>query len=147
MTMVFLAAPAVAQLRPLKVPAVDEHTTASGLRVLAVRRGPLPLVSIRLMVQAGSGVHPPGKHRLEGFTARLLRRGTKGMTADQINEAVEYVGGSLAVGAAEDFMAVSITAPSEHFEAMMRVMGQLVLEPTFPPEEVESQKRRVLAQI
>jgi zinc protease len=149
MATVFMAsaAPARAALKPLKIPELQESTTSTGLRVVVAERGPLPLVSIRLVVRAGSAFDPPGKHGLADFTARLLRRGTKRLSADQINEAVEFVGGTLGTGAAEDTLSLFISAPAEHLDAMMDVLGQLLREPTFPPAEVESARRRVLAQI
>ncbi|MBI3182918.1 MAG: insulinase family protein [Myxococcales bacterium] len=99
------------------------------------------------MVRAGSAADPPGKHGLADLTARLLRRGTAKLTADQIDEAVEYVGGSLFAGAQKDYLSISISAPSEHLGAMMEVLGQLVREPSFPAAEFASARGRVLAEI
>jgi zinc protease len=132
--------------RPLKLPATTETTTSSGLQVLAAERGPLPLVSMRLVLRAGSSTDPKDKHGLADFTARLLRRGTAQMNADAIDEAVEFVGASLAAGVSEDLMSLYITTPAEHFPAMLSVLGQLVREPTFPEKEVELARERALAQ-
>lgn len=138
------AKPALAELR---LPPIEESVTSSGLTVLAARRGPLPLVAIRLVIQAGSAHDPAGKFGLADFTARLLRRGTASMSADALNEAVEFVGAALAIGVAEDFTALRITTPAEHVPAMLEVLGQLVREPTFPEEEVVSARERTLAEL
>ncbi len=130
----------------LTLPAITETTTSTGLRVLAAERGPLPLVAIRLVMRAGSSTDPADKHGLADFTARLLRRGTQRMTADEIDEAVEFVGASMAVGVNEDVLSLYITTPAEHFPAMLGVLGQLVREPTFPEKEVELARERTLAQ-
>ena len=132
--------------RPLKLPTTTETTTSSGLQVLAAERGPLPLVSMRLVLRAGSSTDPKDKHGLADFTARLLRRGTARMNADAIDEAVEFVGASLAAGVSEDLMSLYITTPAEHFSAMLSVLGQLVSEPIFPEKEVELARERSLAQ-
>ncbi|HYI01462.1 pitrilysin family protein [Hyalangium sp.] len=132
--------------RPLKLPTVSETTTSSGLQVLTAERGPLPLVSVRLVLRAGSTVDPKDKHGLADFTVRLLRRGTTSMRSDEIDEAVEFVGASLATGVSEDLMSVFVTTPAEHFPAMLSVLGQLVREPLFPEKEVELARDRVLAQ-
>jgi zinc protease len=130
----------------LTLPAITETTTSTGLRVLAAERGPLPLVAIRLVMRAGSSTDPADKHGLADFAARLLRRGTQRMTADEIDEAVEFVGASLAVGVNEDVLSLYLTTPAEHFPAMLGVLGQLVREPTFPEKEVELARERTLAQ-
>jgi zinc protease len=132
--------------RPLTLPTVTESTTSSGLTVLAAERGPLPLVSMRLVLRAGSATDPKDKHGLADFTVRLLRRGTARLSADAIDEAVEFVGASLATGVSEDLMSLYLTTPAEHFSAMLSVLGQLVCEPTFPEKEVALSRERSLAQ-
>ena len=60
---------------------------------IAAQRGPLPLVSIRLLIQAGAAAEPANRQGLADFTLRLIRRGTRKMTADQINEeGVQWTG-------------------------------------------------------
>jgi zinc protease len=130
----------------LKLPPFHESTTSSGLRVLAAERGPLPLVSLRLVMRAGSAMDPPGKFGLADFTGRLLRRGTARLSADDIDEAIEFVGASFAVGVNEDTLSLHLTTPAEHFPAMLGVLGQLVREPSFPEKEVVSARERTLAQ-
>ena len=130
----------------LTLPTLHESTTSSGLQVIAAERGPLPLVSMRLVLRAGSATDPAGKHGLADFTARLLRRGTRRLTAQAIDETVEFVGASLGVGVGEDTMSIAITTQAEHFAQMMGVLGQLVREPTFPQSEVDDARERALAQ-
>ena len=91
------------------LPARASFTTADGLEVDVARRGRVPLVAIRLVVKCGSARDPRQRLGLADFTVRLMRRGTKRFDADALNEAVEFVGGSLAVFASEDFVALAIT--------------------------------------
>lgn len=135
------------ELRPLRIPTVQEARTHGGVRVLAVERGPLPLVSIRLFFESGSATDPAGKHGLADVTVQLLRRGTRRLTAEQISERIEYVGGSLGAAASEDYSSLGISAPAEHFEAMLEMLGEIVREPAFPEEEVASARGRTLAQL
>ncbi|MBU8894806.1 insulinase family protein [Corallococcus sp. H22C18031201] len=130
----------------LKLPSLHESTTSSGLKVIAAERGPLPLVSMRLVMRAGSAVDPVGKAGLADFTARLLRRGTARMSADALDEAIEFVGASVSTGVSEDSFSVYVTTPAEHFSAMMEVLGQIVREPSFPQSEVDDARDRALAQ-
>ncbi|MBZ4397497.1 pitrilysin family protein [Myxococcus sp. AS-1-15] len=132
--------------RELVFPTLHESTTSSGLKVIAAERGPLPLVSMRLVIRAGSSTDPEGKHGIADFAGQLLRRGTRRLNAQAIDEAVEFVGASLGVGVGEDTLSVAITTPAEHFAQMLGVMGQLVMEPTFPESEVADARERALAQ-
>ncbi|HET9451776.1 MAG TPA: pitrilysin family protein [Aggregicoccus sp.] len=130
----------------LTLPPLHESTTSSGVKVIAAERGPLPLVAIRLVLRAGSVADPQERFGLADFTARLLRRGTRMLGAQDIDEAVEFVGASLAVGVSEEATSLHLTTPAEHFGAMMEVLGQLVREPTFPEAEVQLARERALAQ-
>jgi zinc protease len=132
--------------RPLKLPTLTETATSSGLKVLTAERGPLPLVSMRLVLRAGSITDPKDKEGLADFTVRLLRRGTETMSADALDEAIEFVGASLAGGVSEDLMSLYVTTPAEHFPAMLAVLGRIVREPSFPEKEVELARERALAQ-
>ncbi|PTL80969.1 pitrilysin family protein [Vitiosangium sp. GDMCC 1.1324] len=129
----------------LMLPTLHESTTSGGLKVLAAERGPLPMVAARLVIRAGSAADPSDKHGLADFTARLLRRGTAKMSADELDEAIEFVGASISVGSSEDVLSLFVTTPAEHFPAMLSVLGQLVREPSFPEREVELARERALA--
>lgn len=134
-------------LSEIKLPPLHETKTGSGVTVLVAPRGPLPLVTMRLTILSGSAADPRGKEGLADFTAQLCRRGTQRMTADEINEAVEFVGGSLFSGASEDTVTFGVTALSEHAHAMLDVLAQVATEPSFPEAEVESGRTRALAQL
>jgi len=136
-----------APIPDLRLPPLHETRTASGLSVLVAPRGPLPLVTLRLTMAAGSAADPPGKEGLAELTSQLCRRGTARMSADEINEAVEFVGASLFTGTSEDTVTFGITTPSEHALAMLDVLAQVATEPSFPALEVESGRARALAQL
>ncbi len=128
------------------LPPSAHFTTEGGLTVEVARRGRVPLVSIRLVVQSGAATDPPDRVGLADFTVRLMRRGTARLDADALNEAVEFVGGTLAVFAAEDFVALAVTTPAEHLPGMLDVLAQMVREPTFPQHEFDTERDRTLAQ-
>jgi zinc protease len=128
------------------LPARTSFTTADGLDVEVARRGRVPLVSLRLVMQPGAAADPPGRPGLVDFTVRMMRRGTARLDADALNEAVEYVGASLGVFAAEDFVALAVTTPAEHLAEMLEVLAQMVREPTFPAHEFDTERARTLAQ-
>jgi zinc protease len=128
------------------LPARASFTTADGLDVEVARRGRVPLVSIRLIIQSGSATDAPGRLGLADFTVRLMRRGTTQLDADALNETVEFVGSTLAVFAAEDFVALAVTTPAEHLGEMLNVLAQMVRDPVFPEREVDTERERTLAQ-
>jgi zinc protease len=138
---------ATLRLRPLKVPAHEVHTLGNGLTVHLVPRGPLPLVAVRLVIRAGSAFDPAGRLGVADFAARLSRRGAGDLSADQINDAVEFVGASVGGFANEENVVMSLSTPSAHLEPMLDVFAKVVLAPEFPEAEVELARRRHLASL
>ena len=128
------------------LPVRASFTTTDGLDVEVARRGRVPLVSIRLVVQCGAAQDPPERLGLTDFTVRLMRRGTARLDANALNEAVEFVGATLGVFAAEDFFALAVTTPAEHLGELLEVLAQMVREPSFPEPEFTTERERTLAQ-
>lgn len=134
-------------IAPLRLPALHPHRASNGLELIAIPRGPLPLVTLRLMIRAGSARDPNGKHGLADFTANMLRRGTQTLSGDAINDAIEFVGAQLSIGVAEDFTAVRLSTPTEHLEQMIDILAQLIAEPAFAADEIASAKTRTIAEL
>ncbi|GMU61352.1 MAG: peptidase M16 [Myxococcaceae bacterium] len=135
------------KLRPLHLPPHEVRVLANGLTVHVVKRSSLPLVAVRLVVRAGSAFDSPGERGVADFASRILRRGAGGQSADTISEAVDLVGAALGGYANEENAVISLSTPSKHLDAMLGVMGQIVLAPDFPEQEVELNRRRTLAQL
>jgi zinc protease len=106
----------------------------------------VPLVAVRLVLEAGAAVDPPGQEGLADFMVRLLRRGTERRDAHAIDEAVEFVGASLGLYAGEDHLALTLTTPAEHLRPMLEVLSELVQVPSFPETEVATERERSLGQ-
>jgi zinc protease len=77
---------------------------------------------------------------------RLLRRGTAHRDAHALDEAIEFVGASLGLFAGEDQVAVALTTPAEHLGPMLAVLAELLRAPSFPEEEVQTERERSLGQ-
>lgn len=120
--------------------------TPGGMSVTVAPRGRIPLVAVRLVLESGAAADPAKKEGLADFTMRLLRRGTVHRDAHALDEAIEFVGASLGLFAGEDQLALALTTPAEHLPAMLHVLAELVRAPSFPEEEVRTERERSLGQ-
>ena len=125
---------------------LERFQTAEGVEVTVAPRGRVPLVAVRLVLEVGAAVDPPGQEGLADFMVRLLRRGTERRDAHAIDEAVEFVGASLGLYAGEDHLALTLTTPAEHLRPMLEVLSELVQVPSFPETEVATERERSLGQ-
>jgi zinc protease len=107
----------------------------------------LPLVSMSLTFRAGAVHDPPGKEGLARLTARMLRRGCLGKTAEQIEEEIGRLGGAVFahVGLGTSSMGCEVLARS--LDPMTELLGQLLSSPTFDAQELDKLKRQAQAEI
>lgn len=139
--------PPAAALEPLEFPPFQEATLPNGLTVLVVENHRLPIVSVRLSLRAGSRYDPAGAEGLASMVGELLTKGTERRTAEQIAEEIERVGASISAGAGSDFFNVSTTVLTDYTELAFDLASDIVLHSTFPAEELDIAKRRMLSSL
>lgn len=142
--MTLLSSKPVAPPAEVRLPAHEETRLGNGMRLVIAPRTELPLVSVELLVESGAADDPAGKKGLASFTAGLMRRGTKSRSADEIDGAIEFVGGTLETGAGQDATVISASVTSEHLALALDIVGDVALNPSFPKEEFQVQKRRLV---
>jgi zinc protease len=128
-------------------PAPVIRTLPNGLRVAVFQDRRLPLVHLQLLLPAGGAqdaVETPG---VANATALLLRGGTSSRTAGSFAADVDFLGGSISAAAARDYSAVSGTFLSADFEAGLELFADAVVNPTFPPEQVERFRAQAAEQL
>ena len=134
-------------LRPMQFPPFREARFANGLEMILVENHELPIVSVSLAMPAGARHEPAGREGLVGLVAELLTKGTTTRTADQIAAEIEGVGGSLSASAGDDFFTVSVTVLTDHLDLGLGLMSDVLLNATFPEDEVELARTRVLSSL
>ncbi len=132
-------------LRELQLPPFTEVSLDNGLRIVLVENHELPVTTVWLTMQGGSTYEPVGKEGTAALAADLLLRGTTNRTADEIAEQIEGTGSSLNVNAGADFFGVSTTVLTEHTELAFELIADVVRNSTFPEEEVELTRTRMLS--
>ena len=124
--------------------AAARHALDNGAVVVSKEARTVPAVTIQIAVRAGSIYDPDARLGLSHLTSRVLDRGTARRTSDDVAEALDARGVSLTVGANRHALTLSCTCLSEDFEPMLALLGEIVMEPSFPEEEVEKRRGEVL---
>jgi len=96
----------------------------------------LPLVTLELLIKAGTLTDPPGKEGLANLTASLLQNGTKSRAAAKIASELDFMGARLAVAGGGDFATVSLTVLKKDLGPALELLKDILLNPTFPEAEV-----------
>ena len=134
-------APAPLPPRPIVIPAPRETVLSNGLTIVVVEDHRLPLVNYRLAFRVGTAFDPPQLPGLTDLLAGLLPEGTESRTSREIAEEVARIGASLSAGANSDYTIVAASALSQFNEEILDLMAEVVLQPSFPENEVELAKQ------
>jgi len=141
--------PAFASAAPgsVKLPPCKEYTLKNGLKVFIMESREVPLVTLQLLVPAGSAMDGPGTEGIANLTGRLLPKGAGGLTADRIAESIEEVGGVINVNTGRDYATVNGDFLAKDLGRALDIMGKIVLAPDFPKEDFDREKGLVVAEI
>ena len=142
-------APVNKEILRVRLPRPTEVKLANGLTVLVLERHKLPTVTLALWIKTGALADPKDLPGLASFTAHMLREGTTHRSSAQLAAEVDDIGASL--GASADFgsniSTVTASGLVENVNKIVELMSDVVLNPTFPAEELEKYKKRELADL
>jgi zinc protease len=136
-----LALPATANMVP------QRSVLGNGMILLTSEQRALPMVSIELLIDAGSRHDAPKQEGLANLTARLLTYGTQRRTALQISETLDFIGASLSAGCGDDLATVSMTVLKKDLGTGLELLAEVLTLSTFPQEEIDRQKQSIIASI
>lgn len=119
----------------------------NGMILLVAERHAVPIVTLSMLIQAGSMVDPAEKPGVANLVAQLLTQGTTTRTAPQISEAIEFIGGSLSVDAGQELTSISLSVLSKDLDVGLDLLADILLNPTFNPGDVQRKIHEVVAGI
>jgi predicted Zn-dependent peptidase len=136
-----LALPATANMVP------QRSVLENGMILLTSEQRALPMVSVELLIDAGSRHDPPKQEGLANLVARLLTYGTQRRTALQISDTLDFLGARLSAGCGEDLATVSMTVLKKDLSTGLELLAEVLTESNFPQEEIDRQKQSIIASI
>jgi predicted Zn-dependent peptidase len=129
--------PATPQLARAQLPAYQTVRLENGLTLFLLPRHQLPLISFQWLLKSGGSIGDPvGKEGLAAVTAELLRKGTAGRTADQISEALDFVGASFQTSPGHEYTTGSAEFVAKDLDLALELLSDMLLHPAFPEDEV-----------
>jgi predicted Zn-dependent peptidase len=115
-------------------------TLPNGLKLVVVENHKLPRVSYNINLD----IDPLFEGDRAGYamlSGELMKAGTKSRTKAQIDEAVDFMGASLSTSSNGVFGGCL----AKHTEDFLTLMADVVLNPTFPSEELEKSRKQQLS--
>ncbi len=124
--------------------AAARHVLPNGGIIISKEAHTVPAVTFQISVRAGSIYDSDELLGLSHLTSRVLDRGTRDKSSDEIAEALDARGISLSVSANRHVITVSCTCLSDDFEPMLELVGEIIMQPSFPEQEIDTRKGEVL---
>jgi zinc protease len=128
-------------------PIAHREVLPNGIVLLVAERPAVPIVVVRAFAQAGAVLDPPDRAGLANLTGALLTRGTAKHTGPELDSLIEFVGGSLGAGAGRDGLTASLAVLKKDVGLGLDLLAEVLLTPTFPPEEVKRKTAQIQAAI
>ncbi len=131
----------------LAMPEVERIVLPNQLVLLVSEDHSLPLVTMRLLADAGSRRDPRGKEGLAHITAEGLLLGTSTRSVTVFDETLDFMGASLHASASRDVAALDLRVLEKDLVKGFDLFLEALTEPTFPEKEIRRQVEKTLAAI
>ena len=144
----FVSRPARAQVQP---PPITPQTVArtemrNGLVALVKETRGTGLIAVHGYIKAGA-MYDGERSGLARYVAAMLQRGTGRYASHELAERLDGLGASLAIRADTEVVGVSLRALAEDAAEALRLLSEVLIRPTFPPEEIERARGELLTSI
>jgi zinc protease len=126
------------------LPSIEKQKLSNGLNVWFVRHSELPIVSMNMIFNTGGTADSQNRAGLASMTASLLDDGTKTRSAVEIANQLQSIGANLGTGSGWDSANVTIQTLTRNFDKALDIYSDVILNPVFPAEEIETLRNRTL---
>ena len=119
----------------------------NGLLVLTESMPHLRSVSMGAWIGSGSRDEAPEVNGVSHFVEHMVFKGTTSRSAQQIAREVDTIGGNLDAFTGKEMVCFNIKVLDENVPPALDVLSDLVLHPTFTPEELAREQGVILEEI
>jgi zinc protease len=141
-------APVSETVLQVKLPRPQEADLANGLHLMVLEDRRVPQVTFQILIPGAGGYYDPaGTPGLAVFTAAMMREGTASRTSQQISEQLDTLAAAVSVtaGMASAEATIGWSSLTEHIDQTMDLAVDVLLNPSFPEDELGRYKQRTRA--
>lgn len=131
----------------LKLPRLQRAMLSNGLKVVLAERHESPIVNFKLVSDAGFASDAMTASGTANLAMKVLMDGTRTRNALQISDEEESLGAQLEAGSNLDLSSISLSALSARLDPSLNLFADVVLNPSFPENEIKREQKLVLSAI
>jgi zinc protease len=120
-----------------QLPGYQRVQLPNGATLLLLEKHELPLISVEVDLRSGSVADPVGKEGVASLAAALLRKGTTTRNSEQVSADLDFIGMQYGAQVDQDATHLSADFLKKDLDAALGLLGDVILHPTFPEDEVK----------
>ncbi len=128
----------------LTLPPIEKTKLANGMEIWMVDHRELPLVAMNMVFRTGSVDEPATRTGVAGMASSLLDDGTTTRSAADIANQLQAIGANIGSGSGFDSTNVTLNTLSKNLDKAIDIYADVIRNPSFPANEVESLRARSL---
>ena len=126
---------------------IQEFELSNGLRILVSEDRRLPLVAMGAVFRSGLLAETVQSNGITRLMAKVLLKGTKTRTAEQIANEIEAVGGSISSEASNNTFNISLEVTKPDVKLAVGLLADVLLNATMPEKAIAREKEIQIAAI
>src|SRR5271154_1937614 len=126
---------------------IRRTTLPNGLLVLTESMPHVRSVSMGAWIASGSRDESPALNGISHFVEHMVFKGTTTRNAQQLAREVDTIGGNLDAFTGKETICFSIKVLDENVPTALDLLSDLVLHPTFTPEDIVREQGVILEEI
>src|SRR5213596_151628 len=134
-------------VKPVAAGEIQKFELSNGLRLLVREDHRLPLVGMGAVFRGGLLAENPEDNGVTRLMAKVLLKGTKTRTAEQIANEIEAVGGSISSDAGNNSFSVSVDVTKPDVKLSLDLLSDVLLNATMPEKAITREKETQIAAI
>ena len=139
--------PAIGAAPVVQFDRLQRATLSNGLKVVLAERPSVPVVRMQMMFDAGYAADQKVKPGTANLAMAMLDEGTSKLDALEISSQLAEMGTRISASAGLDLSSISLNTLKEQLNASLDIYADIILNPSFPEEELERLREQQLAAI
>jgi len=126
---------------------IVKQTLASGLTLISEAMPEVRSVTIGVWVRRGSRHETEKASGISHFIEHMVFKGTQHRSAERIAAEVDSIGGFMDAFTAKEYASFHLKVLDEHLPLAVEILGDIVQNPLFDPEEMAREKRVIFEEM
>lgn len=127
--------------------AVRKEVLSNNLTIVTESIDHVRSVAIGIWVKNGSRQEPAEKNGISHFIEHMLFKGTRKRSTEDIAKAIDSIGGQMDAFTTREYVGFYIKVLDDHLATALELLSDIVLNPTFPEDELEKERNVIFEEI